>query len=801
MRITSKTQTSPSEGSPRTRRKAVLTTTAVAAVLAACLPGVASAAPAAPPLHGLGGIPSAARISALSGIQTLSTSVHEYGGALRTMSALPPSVDLTGFAVPPGDQGQYGACGSFTTAYTIAGWLSNYTGHVGAPFNPMYVYNQLDGGSPSRGTTFAGNFGILENQGDVEAAYWTHPSTDYLSQPTTAEKANAALHKVTPDTTLFSGANQGVAAQTTIETALANNQPVAIGLPVYSAFDGLNTTNSTLTLAAATGSIRGYHAVAALGYNATGIIIENSWGPNWGNHGFATLAWDFVESKVDEAYAAGTFVTGANTLPPVVTKLSNPAVNTAGGTALTITAARLASVSATTAGAVKLVSVADPSVSVNATATVTSSTTLQLSTPALPANGDYRVVVTGTGGASVPNGTADVVTALRPGTVAVVAGQVGRSDVATKVTLVGSGFGTSLTAFKANLFTALVGRLNATVTWLDDAHVQVLVPAAPAGTTSTIVLSRNGVASPGVDVSILPPLPVVGSLAPPRASTTGGSTVTAAVKNASTATGVTLVSATDPSVTLTATITARTATTVTFTAPASPGGAEGSFHVMVVGTGGNSLPVTADLLGYRAPVTGSTTATVASAAGGTALTVTGTGFGTTTTAFAAKRFTATVAGKTAAVRWVSDTSLLVTVPAGVPGTAASIVLVHDGVPGAPIPGAVYAAVITANSLTAGPTAGWTTRLSGVGFTGSDGWTLLDGAGNTVATLPVVTTTTALAAATGGAVQVTSATAVTVRLPAASAGMYRLAFTPSSTAFPGARLAFTSKSVVVYSAFG
>ena len=40
---------------------------------------------------------------------------------------------------------------------------------------------------------------------------------------------------------------------------------------------------------------------------ATGVRIENSWGTSWGAGGFATLGWDFVESEVCEAEAAGTF--------------------------------------------------------------------------------------------------------------------------------------------------------------------------------------------------------------------------------------------------------------------------------------------------------------------------------------------------------------------------------------------------------------------------------------------------------------------------------------------------------------
>mmetsp|Transcript_84916 Transcript_84916/g.104123 ORF Transcript_84916/g.104123 Transcript_84916/m.104123 type:complete len:102 (+) Transcript_84916:645-950(+) len=34
------------------------------------------------------------------------------------------------------------------------------------------------------------------------------------------------------------------------------------------------------------------HAVLAVGYGANYILIKNSWGPNWGDHGFIKLETD-----------------------------------------------------------------------------------------------------------------------------------------------------------------------------------------------------------------------------------------------------------------------------------------------------------------------------------------------------------------------------------------------------------------------------------------------------------------------------------------------------------------------------
>jgi hypothetical protein len=410
------------------------------------------------------------------------------------------------------------------------------------------------------------------------------------------------------------------------------------------------------------------------------------------------------------------------------------------------------------------------------------------------------VVLTGSGGTSVPNGSLDVVTALSPYSIVLPVGQVGRSDASTWVTVIGSGFGTTLTQFSANRITATVNGKAASVARVDDTHLKVLVPPAPAGTSAPIVVLRNGVAGVPASINFLHPLPVVTALSPARTAAGGGGSITATVKNVSTtanATTVTLVSTADPSVTLTAPITAHTATGVTFTAPA----AQGDYHVEITGDGGASLATTTDVLGFRTPITASTSATVVSAAGGTAVKLTGSGFGATSATFLANKITATVGGKAAALRWVNDGTLYVTAPAGTPGASAPIVLLHDTVPGTPITGLSYVALITGSSVPTGPTAGWTTTVSGVGLLHSGSWELQDSTGQTVASLPTVTTTADLTAATNGGVLLSSATTAVIHLPAESAGFYRLVFTPDPGTYPGASLAFTGKSVVIYSDLG
>lgn len=779
-------------GGPRLR--AAVLVAGLAGTLALGQAGIAAAAPVPVLPHGLGWLAPTGSLAASTGLSRLAGAELAAGGKLLAASTLPASVDLTAFAVPAGNQGNHGACASWTTAYTMAGWESKYWHLGGAPFQPMFVYNQVNRGSDVNGTTFPDNFHVLETQGDVEEGAWTQSFSDYTSQPTAAERTNAAKHVMTPHTTLFMGQYQGAYARTAIESAIANNRPVALGIPVYWPFFYLSPTNSTFGRANEVGTVVGGHAVTVVGYNPTGVVIENSWTTGWGKNGFATLRWDFVESEAFEAEAAGTFA--ATYLTPFVTGLSHHVVSAGGGASLTVTAARKTSVDTTSPSAVTFVSVADPSVVVNAPVTATTSTTLTVTVPVLPAVGQYRVVVTGAGGPSQPDATADVVSGVNAYSVAVAANQAGRSNAPAWVTLTGSGFGTTLASFTDNQVSATVAGAPATVGWIDDTHLKVLVPAAPAGSTADLVVSRAGAVSSPVSVHYLLPAPVVTRVSPAKLGVAGGASVTVTVANGTgSATSVALVLSNGSAIT--APVTGRTETTITFTAPAAPGGVSQDRHVVVTNDGGGaSTPGTADVLGYRVPLSARSASSIVSAAGGV-VRLNGSGFGTSAAGFAASHITATVNGVAARLAWVSSTAVNLTLPAGKPGALPSIVLLDDSVAGPRVSGPRYVAVITASSAPAGSRRGWTTTVRGLGIGAAHGWVLLNSRGQAVRTLPVVRTWAALGSARYGAVLITSATSATVKLPAMSAGTYRLAFAPDQRAYPGASLAATPAAVLSF----
>jgi hypothetical protein len=232
-------------------------------------------------------------------------------------SVLPSSVDLTPWTVPIANQGQVSSCVAWTIDYAMMGWYSRHDNKPGQPFAPMYTYSQINGGV-DKGSYAVDALKVALNQGsDTRADYW-QGDYDWQSQPTAAERTNAANYKITGYRGLFSGANQGVATSQ-LQTALAGGKPAAIGIAVR---DGFNTLAGTAVDYDTTSPILGYHEILAVGYDSTGLLIQNSWGTGWGNNGFGKLSWNVVEHDVTDAYTidglAGSTTTTTDRTAPAV---------------------------------------------------------------------------------------------------------------------------------------------------------------------------------------------------------------------------------------------------------------------------------------------------------------------------------------------------------------------------------------------------------------------------------------------------------------------------------------------------
>jgi C1A family cysteine protease len=81
---------------------------------------------------------------------------------------------------------------------------------------------------------------------------------------------------------------------------LANNGPILTALDCDHAW--FNVKRDGLLEKYDAKSAEGGHAVSIVGYTPTHFIIRNSWGPGWGDKGFAYASYDYAKRAFKEAY-------------------------------------------------------------------------------------------------------------------------------------------------------------------------------------------------------------------------------------------------------------------------------------------------------------------------------------------------------------------------------------------------------------------------------------------------------------------------------------------------------------------
>jgi hypothetical protein len=164
-------------------------------------------------------------------------------------------------------------------------------------------------------------------------------------------------------------------------------------------------------------------------------------------------------------------------------------------------------------------------------------------------------------------------------------------------------------------------------------------------------------------------------------------------------------------------------TQIAATAPAGTGAG----NVVVTAPAGTTALTTGNAWTYLAPLTAAVPAsTVLNPLGGSVVTITSSAFGASAAAFTANKITATFNGASATLKWLTNTTVAATVPAGTPSnTAVKVVLYNNTVAGpADTTNSKYAAVISKLSVVSGPTAGGgSITITGKGLLGGTAFKL------------------------------------------------------------------------------
>lgn len=208
---------------------------------------------------------------------------------------LPTTLDLRKALTAIRDQGQQGTCvaqaGACCKEYQERREL-NYKGYM----SPQFIYNWRIN-YPSSGMYGRDLMEILTNRGVCREKYFPYGSTEIQQKIPDIAKQDGLAFKIKSYAQIqFHYSANGTPDYSyniqAVKTALVENGPCVIILPCY-------TYESNFWIAKTPGDKRiGYHAVAVCGYDASGFLIRNSWGSDWGDRGYTNMSYSDYNKRI-----------------------------------------------------------------------------------------------------------------------------------------------------------------------------------------------------------------------------------------------------------------------------------------------------------------------------------------------------------------------------------------------------------------------------------------------------------------------------------------------------------------------
>lgn len=215
----------------------------------------------------------------------------------------PPKVDLrtSGKVRPHYDQGRLGSC----TANAVLGaewFVMSSKGKVpleGSRLAQYYWSRSEVNKTKDSGASLRDAFSTLTKNGVAPETTWAYNIRNFAKEPPLKAFISAISHRTREYQRL-----QGIQD---IESALAANHPVVIGVPIYASFESRDTLKTGVVPIPKTGErFLGGHAMLVVGYDQEKqvLIIRNSWGTRVGDGGDFYLPYAYLErfKRVSDAW-------------------------------------------------------------------------------------------------------------------------------------------------------------------------------------------------------------------------------------------------------------------------------------------------------------------------------------------------------------------------------------------------------------------------------------------------------------------------------------------------------------------
>lgn len=214
------------------------------------------------------------------------------------LDSVPVSADNRALVVEVWDQGDEGSCTGHGTGQGIRCALVRAGKIPTAPSRQgLYWMGRLEDGDPGddAGSNISSILAATKLLGIPPESAWTYQAGDLVPGNRAWELLHAAA-----DQRYVSGyariASAGSQRQADVKVAIAAGFTVVFGTEVDQAFEDLAPGQYWPGVK---GAVLGGHCMLAVGYDAEGVTVCNSWGLSWCDNGFCKMTWSAVSGFDD----------------------------------------------------------------------------------------------------------------------------------------------------------------------------------------------------------------------------------------------------------------------------------------------------------------------------------------------------------------------------------------------------------------------------------------------------------------------------------------------------------------------
>lgn len=219
-------------------------------------------------------------------------------GLAATRPPVPQSVDLrtSGFMPDVYDQLKLGSCTGNSVAANLE-FAANKNGKgTGTPSRLFIYYHErlIEGDvEEDNGAEIRDGLKVVSKIGAPPETLWPYDVAKFADAPSPQAETAAGDQKATSYYRVKDMAG-------TLD-ALAAGYCVSFGFTVYESFESAEVEKTGVVPMPEQGEqVEGGHAVVAVGYDLAKklMLVRNSWGPGWGEHGYFWLPFGFWEQDL-----------------------------------------------------------------------------------------------------------------------------------------------------------------------------------------------------------------------------------------------------------------------------------------------------------------------------------------------------------------------------------------------------------------------------------------------------------------------------------------------------------------------